>query len=276
MTVAALLTLAIALILLGGALTVRAGASALRDDVVNRDNVSVYLTPICGQTASSDSCLTAAEQRSILRALAGLPHVQSVVFVSQPASYQRFADLVGGQQILFDKPDLPASFAVAVGGGAVGPVREAAVRLPGVESVGSASPVDEAVLRFFHQVSTIALVVALLFACLGAVMTYVTMVVAAFNKRGETKIMQLVGASDGQVRTPFVLRGAALGAAGSVIAVATMTLGTWFVGRATTSRVWTPFGQWSTFWHAAPIVLIAGPVMAAIASLLALHRHLGN
>ena len=277
MTAAALLTVSIAMTLLGGSLMVRAGAAALRDDVVNRDEVSVYLQPPCGQAVSSESCLTTGEQRSTSRALAALPHVQRVVFVSQPESYLRFDEFVGGQQILFEKPDLPPSFAVQVGGaGDVDRVRHAAARLPWVESVGSTSPVDAAVLRFFHQISTIALVVALLFLCLGAVMTYITMVVAAFTKRGETKIMQLVGASDGQVRTPFVLRGAAVGAASSVIAVGAMTLVTWFVGRSTTSRIWTPFGQWSTFWHAAPVVLLVGPVMAAVASLLALRRHLGN
>jgi cell division transport system permease protein len=277
MTVAALLTVAVAMTLLGGSLMVRAGAAAPRNDVVNRDDVSVYLEPLCGQAPPAGRCLTPEAQHAISQGLAAMPHVQSVVFVSQPESYTRFDELVGGQEILFEKPDLPASFAVQVNGpGRDGPVRTAAAKLPGVVSVGSTSPVDAAVLRFFHQVSTVALVVALLFGCLGAVMTYITMVVAAFTKRGETKIMQLVGASDGQVRTPFLLRGAAIGATSSVIAIVAMSLVTWLVGRSTTSRIWTPFGQWSTFWHAAPVVLIVGPVMAAVASLLALHRHLQN
>jgi cell division transport system permease protein len=274
MTVAAVVTVAFAMTALGGALVIRSGIDTLRHELVNADNVSVGLLH-CGPVQSGSACPSRSQQRAIQEALQAIPQVTSVVFVSQPDAYQRFSEMLQGGPVPITKPTLPPFFSVQLVKGAdADTVRAAALDIAGVGSVDAESPVTQPIFRFLNRIAKFANSIALAFLLLSVLLIYTCMVVAAFTGRKETRVMQLVGASDRQIRGPFIIQAAITGLLGSLAALCVMLLSRRLVDGSAGSTLFRPFGQWPAFWHAVPDVLIAGPTVAAIAASLALRRHL--
>ena len=278
MTIAAIMTVAISLTLLGIALIIRIGADQLEHDLLNQIEVSVYLQPECGTTNAGANCLTPDDRTSIQNTLQQLPQVEGLTYISQAEGYQRFKDEFK------DDPDLvnhtpenaiPESFAVklkdphefAVVNSAVG-------RAPGVQSVTNASQSLKRLFAFFHHVTLGALLLTVLLLISTCLLIYNSMRGAACRRRRDTGIMRLVGASDFYIQAPFVLEGTAAGVAGSGLAVGLLILVKWYISSTLATRVLTPFGEWSTLGKALPLVIIIGILLPAIASFLTLQRHL--
>jgi cell division transport system permease protein len=279
MTVAALVTITISLTLLGGALMTREGAKRLQFDVLNKIEVSVYLQPPCGSPNAPANCITPAQQAAIQSTLEQLPPVSGVTYISQASAYQRFKDDFAGDKALLDttpKDALPASFEVKLKDPHQFEVVNSAVSAaPGVESVTNASQDLKALFSFFHRVTIGVVLIAVLLLVATCLLIYNTMLVAAFTRRRETGIMRLVGASDFYIQAPFILEGTIIGVIGSAFAILLMAVVRWFVASATShSPILKPFGEWSTFWQAVPVVVLVGVVLSAAASFLTLRRHL--
>lgn len=274
MTVAAVVTVAFAMTALGGALVIRSGIDTLRHELVNADNVSVGLLH-CGPVQSGSACPSRSQQREIQEALQAIPQVTNVVFVSQPDAYQLYDEMLQGGPVPITKPTLRPFFSVQLVKGADSrTVRAAALHIAGVGSVETESPVTQPVFGFLNRIAKFANSIALAFLLLSVVLIYTCMVVATFTGRKETRVMQLIGASDAQIRSPFVAQAAITGLLGSIVALCVMLLSRRLVDGTAGSTLFRPFGQWRAFWHAVPDVLIAGPTVAAIAASLALRRHL--
>jgi cell division transport system permease protein len=278
MTVAAVMTVAISLTLLGIALIIRFGADQLEHELINQIRVSVYLEPQCGLPNAGSDCLTPADRTSVQSTLQQLPQVQEVTYISQADAYKRF------KQEFKDDPDLvrlttqaqlPESFAIklkdphqfAVVSSAVG-------RAPGVQRVTNASSSLKRLFAFFHHVTLGALLLTVLLLISTCLLIYNSMRVAAFSRRRETGIMRLVGASDFYIQAPFVLEGTAAGVAGSGLAVVLLLMVKWYISSTLATRVLQPFGAWSTLEQALPLVIVIGILLPAIASFLTLQRHL--
>jgi cell division transport system permease protein len=282
MTTAALVTITISLTLLGGALMIRGATAQLEHDLLNQIEVSVYLNPLCGTPNAGTNCLTPQDEASIRNTLVQLPQVKGVTYISVQSAIQRFKkDFVGDPDLLKalnsqSKNALPASYEVKLKNPQQFPVINSAVsNAPGVQSVTNASKDLNTLFGFFHRVTLGVLLIALLLLAATCLLIYNTMLVAAFSRRRETGIMRLVGASDFYIQAPFILEGTVIGVAGSVFALGLMALVRLFIASATTtSQILKPFGEWSTFWHAAPIVILVGVVLSATASFVTLQRHM--
>jgi cell division transport system permease protein len=279
MTAAAMVTITISLTLLGGALMIRDGAGQLEHDLLNNIEVSVYMQPTCGTPNAPSNCLTPQEQLDIHRTLLQLPQVKGVTFISSASAYQRFkADFTGDPDLIKDTPAnaLPESFAVKLKDPHQFAVINSAVsKAPGVQSVTNASQDLKALFAFFHRVTLGVLLIALLLLAATCLLIYNTMLVAAFTRRRETGIMRLVGASDFYIQAPFILEGTVIGVIGSTFAITLMAIVRIFISSATQhSPILKPFGEWATFWHAVPIVIVVGIVLSASASFLTLQRHM--
>jgi cell division transport system permease protein len=278
MTIAAVMTVAISLTLLGIALIIRVGADQLEHDLLNQIEVSVYLQPPCGTPNSGSNCLTPNDRDSIDKTLLGLPQVQKVTYISQADGYKRF------KEEFRDDPDLvkhtpesaiPESFAVKLKNPHDYPVINSAVgRAPGVQQVTNASSSLKRLFSFFHHVTLGALLLTVLLLMSTCLLIYNSMRVAAFSRRRETGIMRLVGASDFYIQTPFILEGTAAGVAGSGLAVLLLVAVKEYISSTLATRVLTPFGEWSTLGKALPLVIVIGILLPAIASFLTLQRHL--
>jgi cell division transport system permease protein len=278
MTAAALVTITISLTLLGGALMIRDAAGQLEHDLINKIEVSVYLQPPCGTPNAPSNCLTPADQAQIQKTLLQLPQVKGVTYISVAAAYKIFkADFAGDPDLIRQTPKnaLPASFEVQLKDPHQFAVINSAVsQAPGVQSVTNASQDLKALFAFFHRVTLGVLLVALLLLAATCLLIYNTMLVAAFTRRRETGIMRLVGASDFYIQAPFILEGTVIGVIGSVFALGMLAIGRAFVSSSTENSILRPFGQWSTYWHAVPPVILVGVVLSATASFLTLRRHL--
>jgi cell division transport system permease protein len=278
MTIAAVMTVAISLTLLGIALIIRIGADQLEHELISQIEVSVYLQPECGTANAGANCLTPSDRTSIESTLQQLPQVEKITYVSQADAYARFKKEFASDKDLVrltTQDQLPESFAIklkdphqfAVVNSAVG-------RAPGVQSVTNASSSLKRLFAFFHHVTLGALLLTVLLLISTCLLIYNSMRVAAFSRRRETGIMRLVGASDFYIQAPFVLEGTAAGVAGSGLAVVLLIAVKWYISSTLATRVLTPFGEWSTLGKALPIVIVIGILLPAIASFLTLQRHL--
>jgi len=278
MTIAAVMTVAISLTLLGIALIIRIGANQLEHDLLNQIEVSVYLQPVCGTPQAGANCLTATDRTNIESTLRDLPQVENVTYISQADGFKRFKEEFRDSKDLVEhtpESAIPEPSAVKLKDPHQFAVITSAVgRMPGVQSVQNASSTLKRLFAFFHHVTLGALLLTVLLLISTCLLIYNSMRVAAFSRRRETGIMRLVGASDFYIQAPFVLEGTAAGVAGSGLAVLLLIAVKWYISSTLATRVLTPFGEWSTLAHALPVVIIIGILLPAVASFLTLQRHL--
>jgi cell division transport system permease protein len=278
MTIAAIMTVAISLTLLGIALIIREGSNRLEHNLINQIRVSVYLQQECGTPNAPSNCLTPAERTNVQKTLQQLPQVKTVTYISQAEGYKLFkADFPNNPDLVKATPPsaIPESFAVELKDPHDYAVINSAVsRAPGVQQVTNASSSLKRLFSFFHHLTLAALLLTVLLFVSTCLLIYNSMRVAAFSRRRETGIMRLVGASDFYIQAPFVLEGTAAGLAGSGVAVLLLIAARYYISKQLAGRVLTPFGQWATLGHSLPLVIVIGILLPAIASFLTLQRHL--
>jgi len=279
MTIAAVMTVAISLTLLGIALIIRVGSDRLNSEFINQLRVSVYLEQDCGTPSAPANCLTPAERTQVQQTLQQLPQVKSVKYISQTEAYRLFKEQwASSPDIIKNTPSyaIPESFAVELKDPHQFAVVNSAVsRAPGVQSVSNVKSTLKKLFTFFSRLTLAALLLTVLLFISTCLLIYNSMRVAAFSRRRETGIMRLVGASDFYIQAPFVLEGTAAGIAGSLVAVVLLAFARWYISsQLATIRVLRPFGQWGTLLHSLWLVILVGVLLPAVASFLTLQRHL--
>ena len=152
------------------------------------------------------------------------PEVSSFQYLDKKAAYERFKKLFKGNPQLISQAtadDLPATYLVRM----KDPERYTilAQQFPngknGVDQVQGQSEVLDRIFSLFNGVRNAAIALALLQALAALLLISNTIQVAAFNRRVETGIMRLVGASRWYTQLPFVLEAALAGLAGAVLAL---------------------------------------------------------
>lgn len=208
-------SVAVAFVCLASALLVVVNVDGVRARWAESGRASVYLRP--GATPEQ---VTAIEQA--LRATQG---VSDVRFVSSEDARREV--LAGGSdEVLAALPAeaFPASLEVSVvdeaGAERVGRLEAQLAALPAVESVETYQAWSERLGALLAGGVTAAAILALV--VLGAVVSVVssTIRLTLQRRRIEVEVLKLVGATDGYVRKPFVIEGAAQGAIGAVLAMA--------------------------------------------------------
>ncbi len=167
--------------------------------------------------------MTQVEQNQIYATLRRLPQVVSATYQSQAQAYQQAKKLFANEPVMlsFVQPgDLPASFEVKMKNAQAdaGPVTQVLRGIPGVDTVGN----DAAVLTKFYQLldgaRNAVIVVAIILIVAAILLVANTIRLSAFNRRRETAIMRLVGASNFYVQLPFLVEGMIAGLFGWLIA----------------------------------------------------------
>ncbi|HSN06538.1 MAG TPA: FtsX-like permease family protein, partial [Candidatus Angelobacter sp.] len=100
--------------------------------------------------------------------------------------------------------------------------------------------------------------------------------VAAFNRRRETGIMRLVGASDFYIQMPFLLEAAIGAAAGAAVASLSLVgVKMVLIDRVLTPQFTiTPFFGWDAVLQACITLFVIGIVLAGITAFFTLRRYL--
>jgi cell division transport system permease protein len=214
MTIAMIMTTAISLAFFGAGLLVANQIGDMKTLYLDKLEVSVYL----------QDTATAAQREAISSQLDASPEVSSFKYLDKAEAFARFKQLFKGNPQLISqatKDDLPATYLVKM----KDPERYTvlAQQFPagkaGVDQVQGQSQVLDRIFSLFNGVRNAAIALALLQALAALLLISNTIQVAAFNRRVETGIMRLVGASRWYTQLPFVLEAALAGLAGAVLAL---------------------------------------------------------
>ena len=203
MTIALVVVVAISLSLLGTGLLFVKQVNNTRTYWQGKVEISVYL---CTSSSVSTQCrrngpATAAERTSIQQDLQSLPQVARVYYESQAQAYKHF------QQDFSQDPsfvntvsqgDIPDSFQVKLKNPSAdfNVVAGAVQGRSGVDDIVD----DRSILSNFYNLldgaRNAVVIIAIILIVAAALLVANTIRLSAFNRRRETSIMRLVGASD--------------------------------------------------------------------------------
>jgi cell division transport system permease protein len=236
---------------------------------LRRVEARVEIVAYLKDDASSDAI-------SVTRAdIASFPEVSEVLYISRDQALENAKRELGEFRPVFSELDtnpLPASLEIRLRSGqrdaaAVRAVAARAGQYPVVEDVRYGNDWLDKVflLRRIAGVATVVLGGA--FALVAAVIIGAAVRMAIFARRDEIVIMQLVGATDGFIRRPFLLEGMLAGLLGGLLALALSYLTYRILSSAVLNLSWLPLE-----WVAGGIAL--GALLGTAASAIAVRRHL--
>ena len=279
MTFAVVVTTAISLSLLGIGLLSNAQVGAMKDYWYDKIEVSVFL---CGNLSESPSCasgVVSADQRiAIQRDLQEMTVVDSVFYESQTEAFkrfqERFKDSAIAQNVTADQ--LPESFRVKL----KDPTQFAVIvsafsGRPGVDVVQDQRSILEKFFKLLGVLRNGALVVGLASVLTAALLISNTLRIAAYNRRRETGVMKLVGASSWSIQLPFLLEGVISALIGWGLATGLLAgLKTVIDSNVAPLLTFTKFFGWGEVWVASAWLLATGLFVSVLASVITLRRHL--
>ena len=279
MTFAVIITVAISLSLLGIGLLSNAQVGAMKDYWYNKIEVSVYL---CGPLSESPSCsagvVTPDQRLSIQKDLQALPVVANVYYESQTEAFarfeERFKNSAIAQNVTADQ--LPESFRVKLTDPTQFPVVVSAFSgRPGVDVVQDQRAILEKFFRLLGVLRNAALLVGLASVLTAALLISNTLRIAAFNRRRETGVMKLVGATSMSIQLPFLLEGVISALVGWAIATGLLAgLKSVIDSKVAPLLTFTKFFGWGEVWVSSAYLLVTGLVVSIAASVFTLRRYL--
>ncbi len=231
MTVALIVVVAISLSLLGTGLLFVKQVDNTRTYWQTKVQLAVWLctsqdlSPHCAQ----NGVVTAAEISSIKQNLLSNPDVTSVQFYTAEQNYQTFKQEFksNAPMITYTRASqIPASFGVRLKNAEA----DASVVSPVVDGYPGVSQVvdDAQILNSFYKLldgARNAVVIIAIFLLVAAILLVAnTIRLSAFNRRRETSIMRLVGASNFYVQLPFLVEGLIAGLFGWLVATGLLIL----------------------------------------------------
>ncbi len=219
MTVAMILTTAISLGLMGTGLLIAGMISDMKEIYYDKVQVSIFLADDVTeeQRADIESRLTASAE------------VKDYLYESKEEAYERFKQQFSQQPELVENtpPDaLPESFRVEM----VNPERYEviAAEFPngqnGVDQVRDEGDFLDRLFSLLNGARNATIAVAVVQALAALLLISNTIQLAAFNRRNETNIMRLVGASRWYTQLPFILEAAFAGLIGGLLAAGGLIL----------------------------------------------------
>ena len=279
MTLAVMTTVAISLTLLGIGLLANSQVRVMKDYWYDKIEVSIFL---CGSLSDSSNCskgvITADQKAQIQRDLNALPVVDKVFYESQQEALtrfkERFKNSAISQNVTADQ--LPESFRVKLKDPTKFAVIESAFSgRPGVDIVQDQRAILDKFFKLLSVLRNGALAIGLASVLTASLLISNTLRIAAFNRRRETGVMKLVGASSFSIQLPFLLEGIFSAFVGWIFATGFLAI----FKVAVQSKVeplltFTQFFGWSDVWQASFWLFVTGIFVSSIASLLTLRRYL--
>jgi cell division transport system permease protein len=241
MTVALVVVVAISLSLLGTGLLFVKQVDQTRTYWQGRVQLSAYL---CTATSVSPQCrangpATAAEKQQIKNDLMALKSqgVESVQYESQAQAFQHFKQEFSQDKSfasLVSQGEIPDSFQVKLRNAQAdfGVVAGTIEGRPGIDNIVNVQSILSNFYKLLDGARNAVIAVAIILVIAAILLVANTIRLSAFNRRRETSIMRLVGASNFYVQLPFLVEGVIAGmfgwlvASGLLIAVKTLGLDT--------------------------------------------------
>ena len=279
MTFAVMITVAISLSLLGVGLLANSQVRVMKDYWYDKIEVSIFL---CGSLSETQSCakgvITQEEKIAIQRDLQTLPVVQEVFYESQSEAFKRFQERFEGSAIAQNvtADQLPESFRVKLKDPTKFAVIESAFAgRPGVDIVQDQRAILDKFFKLLNVLRNGALVIGAASVLTAALLISNTLRIAAFNRRRETGVMKLVGASSFSIQLPFLLEGIFAAISGWMVATGVLVAFKAVVdSRVAPLLTFTQFFTWQDVWVASAWLLFTGLFVSTVASMLTLRKYL--
>jgi cell division transport system permease protein len=272
MTVAMILTTAISLGLMGTGLLIAGMISDMKEIYYDKVQVSIFLA----------DDVTEEQRADIESRLEASPEVKAFLYESKEEAYERFQQQFSQQPELVENTPadaLPESFRVEM----VNPERYEviAAEFPneqnGVDQVRDEGDFLDRLFSLLNGARNATIAVAVVQALAALLLISNTIQLAAFNRRNETNIMRLVGASRWYTQLPFILEAAVAGLIGALLAVGGLVLTkVLFVDRTLAGPIKAgiiPPVDWSAIAVISPIIAAAGVGLAGIAAYVTLRLY---
>lgn len=285
-SIATVLVISLSLFLLTSVLLGSIFVNSFIDELQRKVDISVYFK----RAASEDDIVRVQSD------LKRLPEVREAIYVSRDDALARFRERHQGEDLILQSLEVvgdnpfPASIEIR----ASDPSKYEAItvflehdryrELVDVDLAGKQKityrqnqRVIDRLTAILAAARAIGLVLGIGLAAIAVVIAYNTVRLAIYNSRDEIAVMQLVGASYGFVRGPFIIEGLLHGIIASVFTMAVLYPSLWWIGAKTTAA----FGGLSVFAYfvsnvyiISALVFVLGIGLGALSSLLAIRRYL--
>ena len=282
MTIALVVVVAISLALLGTGLLFVKQVDNTRTYWQGKVQLSIYL---CTTTSVSPQChqngpATQAEKNQIAADLRALPQVEKVYYESQAQAYQHFRQDFSRDPSftnLVTRSEIPDSFQVKLRNTEAdfNIVAGTVQGRPGVDQIVNDSSILAKFYKLLDGARNAVVIIAIVLIIAAVLLVANTIRLSAFNRRRETAIMRLVGASNFYVQLPFLVEGIIAGlfgwliAAGLLIAVKQLGLDT--------LQQYFPYNIQLTAADLVEVIVLAmvmGVLLCGVTSFLTLRRYL--
>jgi cell division transport system permease protein len=215
LTIASVVTVAIALTMAGVSLLVGEGVKNLNRNFRGDVDIIIFLTPE----------VTDDQVDALQSLLDDNPEVREATYVDRDEAFEEAQDLFEGEPVMQDllRPeDVPTSFRVKP----TNPDIESVMALrsgfegeAGVLEVESASEAIKAIQELSEKLRNGVFAAFIISALVSILLIYNTIRTAMFARRREIEVMKLVGATNWFIRVPFILEGMFQALLGGVLAL---------------------------------------------------------
>jgi cell division transport system permease protein len=274
LTIASIITVTIALVLVGVSFLIREGLDRATAQWEGGIELIIFMEPEV-QPAQRDALQVSLQQN---------PEVDRFEYVNKDEAYEDFKDLFRDQPEMVDAIDkdvLPTSFKVAPVNkdiASITALRSQYGNDAGVYEVVSADDTIRTMQSLFGFLSAMCFAVAFAGAIAAVVLIFNTIRMAMFARRREIEVMKLVGASNWFIRVPFMLEGLIQGLVGSLGAVVSIYVFNTLLGNRLEERgidlladFVVPTGDLTSL---SLVLVLAGVAVAMLCSGVAASRYL--
>jgi len=231
MTVALIVVVAISLSLLGTGLMFVKQVDNTRSYWQSRVQLSIYLCSkgTLGGTCEKNGPVTQSEINTIKQELNNNKDIVSATFVPQSEAYKQFRQEFASNEpiVKYTSADqIPSSFEVRLKNTEADalPVSQVVNGYPGVAQVVDDSTILSGFYKLLDGARNAVVIIAIFLLVAAILLVANTIRLSAFNRRRETSIMRLVGASNFYVQLPFLVEGMIAGLFGWLVATGLLIL----------------------------------------------------
>ncbi|MET8139096.1 permease-like cell division protein FtsX [Sphaerisporangium sp. NPDC005288] len=281
MTIAVIVTVAIGMALLGIGLMINAQVGSMSSYWSDKVQLSAFL---CMKNSPFDACkgrgtVSAQEKVALQKQIESLPQVDRVTFETQEKAYENFKASYSSNSVFLNAvkvEDMPESFRVKLKNpDDYKSVFDALSGAPGVANVVNDQQLLDRFFGLMNRLRSAALVVALIQVFAAILLIGNTVRLSAYNRRRETGIMRLVGASNLYIQLPFVMEGTIAGLVGGVISAVLLMFAKIVIFDSmqkffalATQLTWSDVAQVIT------LTTVVGVLICILASFVTLRRYL--
>ncbi|MDQ5873945.1 MAG: permease-like cell division protein FtsX [Actinomycetota bacterium] len=211
MTIAAISTVAISLLLLGGAQILQLVVANVTSTWEGKVEVSVFLR----------NDVTEGELDDLRSDLAGMPEIETFTYVSKDQAFEDFKELWADRPELYEvlpEDSLPASFRISLVDAS--DAEEVAARVdgsPGIDDVNFGGDIIRRLLQVNTLLRAVTIGMSAVLMVAAAALIANTIRLAIYARREEISIMKLVGATNWFIRIPFMFEGVFAALTGAIV-----------------------------------------------------------